>query len=411
MDWLDDETVPVEAIDDAPMPEEPEPTLVRRLRVLDKPLPPKGPAPLPDMAALCRALPGRYKRVPTYCTPLDLATGGGMQTGRLMVIGGPPGVTKTGWALSMAYAMARNGVQTPDGHRPIVACFVASDERRDGLLSRLGQMEGLRRADLESEDLAVSGPAWTRIGDVLSDVPTLLIFDPRKDEQRTVEDCAEAAQIRARSLSARLVVIVDSIQTAPCRTDEVHEDERPRLEARMKVLQAIADGADTCVIAISELSRVAYREGAKAGLDAFKGAGGIEYTCDVAVLLKRIPEESDESGAVIEADIPKSRLGDPATFKMRRTVRCTFEPVGDTSAPFTGDASAALDESRIERLFVAVELAIVKSQKPVTSRGMLCDLVKGRRQDVQRAVSRLVAMGRIEGGDGVAFRVVNGGDS
>jgi KaiC/GvpD/RAD55 family RecA-like ATPase len=365
--------------------------------------PDSAPAPelsTPDMAAVCRSLPGKHKRIRTYCEPLDAATGAGFQTGRIIAIGGPPGVTKTGWALAMSYAMARLGVQTSTGQHEVHVHVFAADEPRDGLLSRLGQMEGVTRSDLEDEDPFVSRPAWELLATRLAAVPQLSIWDPRV-ERVTVEDVAAHAARRARADGARLVLVIDSIQQAPFACDDPRASTRERVEARMRALRRISVEHDACIIAISELNRSAYsgRE-AKADLGSFKEAGGIEYTADLAMTLARV---ADPDLFLVQVTLHKSRFGDEPGFRLRRTPQCTFEVHSEPEAVDL-DATVA-EEARLEKLCNELVLALVRSKGPVTTRNDLVTMIRAKRQDAQAAVSRLITSGRIEGGKGTPFRV------
>jgi replicative DNA helicase len=359
------------------------------------------PAGPPDLAAICRALPGSFKRVPTRNVHLDRRTNGGLQTRRLMVIGGAPGATKTGWAIAMAHAMASAGVNTPEGHRPIVVAFIAGDEPREGVLSRLGQIEGMSRSSLEDEDTSNSGPAWKYVADRLAEIPDLLVFDPRNPaEPSTVEAIAEVAAARARERGARLVVIVDSIQSAPFATDATvpggrEPSVREKIDARMKALASLAVRHDACAVALSELNRGGYGNGKKPGLDSFKESSSIEYGVDVALVLERVRGE----GFVIDVTAVKNRLGDSGvTFRLRRNERCLFESVASPDEPDEGDRTAArvaANEAATQRFERELLLALARAPGPVRSATALASLVKGTKGLKLAAANRLVASGRV----------------
>lgn len=412
-------------IDDAPHPAlvlDMEQARRRRDRRDEGPMPPDDDAPHPGestkaparepripprLSQLCASQPGKYRRIPTYCAPLDRLTGGGLQTRRLVVIAGAPGVTKTGWALQMALEMASRGVQRKDGHRRVVVTFAACDEPRDGLLSRLGQMHGVERAALEDEDLEQAAGAWARVAELLDRIPTLMLFDPRAEgEADTVEEMLEAGAKVAAALDAHYVVVVDSLQTAPFESDALHEEDRTRIEARVRYLQKFAIQRGACVIAISEFSRAGYAQGAIADLASFKGAGGIEYGLDLGLALARVKDGADERGFLIEVTPLKNRLGgDHDPFRLLRTPRCTFEAVDPTG---DGEETERLDvdPEEVERVAHEIERALVSARGSVTTRKDLERIVPRAQRVTSRAVSMLLREGRIGGGRGRPFHVV-----
>lgn len=359
----------------------------------------KGPV-VPNLAALCNRLPGKYKRIPTYLEPLDKITRGGLQTNRIVAWGGAPGVTKTTLTLGIGREMAVRGVDTPKGTKPIVVAYAACDEPRDGLLSRLGQMYGISRASLEDEDTSVSAPAWAHVAQRLTELPNLLIFDPRTPgEPQTIDEIARLAFKQAAEQGGRLVLIIDSIQTAPFLTDLVYEGSdktHAKIEARMKSLRYLALELDACVLAISELNRPSYKKGGKPDLSSFKQAGGIEYGADLAITMERI---EDPHSFIVEATVHKNRMGDEAKFRLERNSRCLFEPI---EMPL-GDEKDQKFEARFrsEKALVAEAAErllglIAKSKAPITSRPALCKLLRPMRASVaEDAISLLLEEGRI----------------
>lgn len=403
-DWLDDGP-PID--DDAYRPPLGADDVLRsraRERLAEVPrAAPKPPPPIvaPDLAMLCARQPGRYKRIKTYCEDLDASCGGGIQTRRLVVIGGAPGVTKTGWTLAMCRSMALQGVETPDGHVPVFVAFVAADEPRDGLLSRLGQMEGESRGDLEDEDLSVSTMAWARACEGILRMPNLAIFDPREDDM-SVERVLDWSVAQAKDRGARLVVVVDSIQVAAFDSDTSSDPKarestlREKIERRIRTLRRFTIVHDAAVIAISELNRGAYQPGGEATLAAFKEAGGIEYGADLALTIHRV-ETDDETEHVIEVTPQKNRMGGAGNlkpFRLRRE-RCLFshEPM-----PASDEADArdgGIDDEAVRRAEQAIVVGLITSHAPIYSRPDLAALAKTRNAVAQRAISNLLVAGRV----------------
>ncbi len=376
----------------------------------------RGPVdPVPDLAAVCGGMPGKYKRIPTWCEPLDLLTSGGLQTGRVVVLGGPPGAAKSSWTLAMTFEMATRGTVGPAGEAPVIGAYVACDEPRDGMLSRVGQMFGIARSALDDEDVKVSGPAWGAVAAKLASVPNFLLYDPRADRgAQYIEDVVASAAASAKARSARLVIAIDSIQVAPFRSDlrgtGKAASDRELLEGRIDAVRALADRYGACIIVISEFNRAAYRADAEADLSAFKGTGKFEYSGDVALTLKRVKGER----FVVEVTPLKNRLGSELTrFRLRMTARCRFEAEAmpdDDQAPDDDDAKAAkaeAEDARVDEMAEKILTALVKAcakGRELTSRDELSDLVKGTQRLRVRAVTRLKSTGRIVGGAGKPYR-------
>lgn len=358
---------------------------------------PRTPAALPDMGALCRTQPGKYKRVPTHCAPLDAITGGGMQTKRLVGIGGAPGDLKTSLNLWLAVEMARYGTETA----PTLVIFFAADEGRDGLLSRIGQMGGATRPGLEDEDLDVSTSHWAHVARFLADVPNLFILDPAEDDGvQTVDDAIELGHAKALELGARLVVIVDSLQSAPFRSDATGERRelslREKIDGRVATLKHAARRLDALVFAVSELNRSAYGRDGQITLAAFKESGGIEYGLDVGLILRRVPDSF-----ATDVHVVKNRLGEHGKFRLERGLDCTFDevPIPDEGeeARTEEEEREAREQVRVEEMAEQILKAIVTSKVPLVSRSDLKATITGGGSALKdKAISHLIAQGIIE---------------
>jgi len=368
----------------------------------------------PDIRAICQAQPGKHLRIPTQCAPLDRFTGGGLQTGRFITIGGAPGARKTSYVLSMVHAIAM-------ASSPRALCvFIAGDEPRDGLLSRIGQMAGMARRSLDDEDLANSVPSWSFVADHMAQIPNLVLFDPDSDNV-TVEEVAAWAGAEARAQNLRLVLVIDSLQTAPFTCDANGEREkstRQLINDRVKALKRIKNRERACVIVISELNRDGYKTGQKADLSSFKESSDIEYGADVAMSVVGIKGEDGQPSTLVEITILKNRLGpNDVSFKLRRTDRCTFETEEQLEVEAANARSIRAEKERQEaaefdrRAKACAErllhsLSLVKGQ--VKTREDLGALVKEQKRVVVRAISTLLADGRIAKDKGGSYRIASG---
>lgn len=361
----------------------------------------------PSLAGICATLPGKYKRIPTYVEPFDAEMNGGLQTGRIVVFGGPPGVTKTGLALAMTYEQARRGVVVKGAVHPILVAYIAGDEPRDGCLSRLAQIEGLLRSDLDNEDRDISVPAWAQAAERIGAVDTFTIWDTREDPA-TVESITEYTAEQAAAINGRVVVVVDSLQVTDFAIDSTTADKslREQMNARMKVLRALSIKHGVCFVVLSELNRSGYGQNRAADIASFKETGGIEYGVDVGVLLSRVKKEA---GFVIEANIVKSRLGESdVQFRLERTARCTFRPVEMPDAEDIELARLSKVTADHDRMAEQIVQALLVAKVAPTSRPDLLALVTGANDIKSAAVTTLITNGRIAGGRGKPFHVLSG---
>lgn len=357
---------------------------------------------VPDPRAICAAIPGNAQRLPTYCQPLDALTGGGLQTGRLVVVGGPPGATKTGLVLALSVEMARRGCETRGGAVPVLTYFVAGDEPRSGIYSRVAQMTGVPRTDLDADDLEVSAPAWSRAGEALGEMSSsFVVWDPEED-RLTVEAIAAHGKARAAELGARFLLVVDSLQTAPFDVNASTAGLSPReqMDARVGALKRLRRGAS--VVAISEVNRGAYSgQGAEANLGSFKESSGIEYGVDLALTLKRL---KTEEGLTIEVTPQKNRLGaslDP--FRLRRRADCTFAVVDMPDPEAVTAARENASEARVREVAEQMHRELLAASArgiTVRNRDGLFALVKGRSTQKAQALAALKTQGRIVQRDG-----------
>lgn len=345
----------------------------------------------PNLAELCGTFPGVFKRIPTGIAPLDNATGGGFQTSRFIVIGGAPGANKTSLLTALGYDWASRGVNVNGQRQEVLVVIFATDEPRHGILSRIGQMHGLSRADLDSENTDVSGAAWATLRDRLSETgDNLAIFDSRF-ENVCVEDVIEWAAENANG--RRVAVIVDSLHSAPFSADDPAQESRLKIEARVKRMTYLATKHKICLIATSELNRGSYRNRAQAenssDLAAFKESSGIEYGADLGLLLRSVPEGK---GLVIDVAIAKNRLGpNEIKFRLERGARLDFRevpiPEDEQNMSSTSGGASKLDTAILD--------AVRKSGGTIKSLNKLCDLVKGRKESILAKAKELVASRRL----------------
>jgi KaiC/GvpD/RAD55 family RecA-like ATPase len=344
-----------------------------------------GRCAVPSLADQVRGmLAAPLPRVSTGVAALDIATRGGVPTGRVMVLAGAPGAGKTTFAVQLAYDSALRGM-------PVA--FHAADESGEGIRIRFGQLSGLNRDDLEKRDpLALEHLA----GIVSTDLASLVLCD-QEEHGQTLEDVALALARRARGGPALLVA--DSLQKIV--VSGTLQAENPRARVAVEACVRIAKRHRFLVVVTSEVARGFYRGGDERepnALAAGKDSGSIEFGADLQLVLRSVPDGAGD----VDVDVPKNRLGsDKPTFRMRIDHhRARMSPLETAlpKAPAKGDvagARLAQHEAAVKKMRDAVVLAVIRAKTPITSRANLRRLVAGKGDVIETAITRLFDEGRL----------------
>lgn len=300
----------------------------------------------------------------------------GIPTGSLMVIVGGPGSRKTGLGTHFADHLSRLGA---------AVMFMACDESRKNVVTRLGQRAGFSRAGLRAKDDA---GAATRAGlrRYEADLGRILRITELDDDDdaQTIED-AHAELVRAAGDRSR-VLIIDSLQTVPCAAADAlpvtAENQRLRVDAKLRVLKRLKR-TGTLIVVISEVSRGFYNGSQKRiekehVLSAGKESGGIEFGVDLLLGLVRSKAAEDD----IELVVAKCRIGREPRFWVRwDRDRARFDEVADpTSAEQRTDQDAArraeIRQRIIEALLKHPGLSKTKLRAATRlERGLICEVV------------------------------------
>ena len=251
----------------------------------------EGDARIPTLAELALALGAVGTRLPTGLPTLDAATRGGLPLGRFIALLGAPGASKTNFCAWLADGWERAGC---------AVAFLAADESREAIVTRLGQLDGHDREALEGVD-----PARRENFSRSSRTRSIVVIDPYDDEV-FLED-AERILLEGAGDRPR-VMFVDSLQTIPCREALQYETVREQIESTVRVIKRIAKRG-TLVIAISEMSRAGYRTGKRDQDISALGAGAesraIEYAAHLLIGLRSVTGEV----GVVDLEVAKNRLG------------------------------------------------------------------------------------------------------
>jgi archaellum biogenesis ATPase FlaH len=307
-------------------------------------------------------------RLGTGFPTLDDVTGGGIPTGRVVVIGGKPGSGKTAWAKVIAEAAMRGGTSR-------VGVIPRDGGQRD-FADRLAATGSITEDDLPQ---------------ALSDGRILL----QSDEQASVLDLVrEMIERRQHSPSyVKLeVLIADSIQTIA--EDAPGTDVRLRNNAVVRELTQAARREDMIVFATARFNRESYRSRnrghAPEDIASFLETSDIEYCGDLIIALHGDPD------TFIEAKIIKNRLGtgQKKTFNLKyERETCALRELSPAEwASLQPMVQAARGVEAQRGLASTIEAALASGPK---NQNALYSAVGGGSRAFRAALDSLVAAGRI----------------
>lgn len=269
---------------------------------------------------------GPIVRIETGIDAIDIPTRGGLWAGRLIsVFGGAPDAGKTGLVTQIGHKAARAGY---------AVAIHAGDEDAEGIIRRIGQLEGFDRKLLEDRDPETLAALAKHLE---TELPNLLIIDQDMDEMMVTDTAAALFATRERLGALGAVLVCDSIQTARVQGTEAAKDPRGRSALVVAALKSIGSRG-ALVIATSEISRAHYSDPEKKPnpMAAFKESGGIEYAARHAFVLTKV------DGGTVEVMFPKNKggnlAGEDATFRLAfEAATCRFV---DTAMPLPEEKSA-----------------------------------------------------------------------
>jgi hypothetical protein len=344
---------------------------------------------------------GALVHEPTGLAHLDEATDGGPVYGTRWYLTGAPNAGKTALLLDIAHRWAQRG---------IAVGMIAVDEEDGDLVTRLAQRVGYARKTCETRDAGDLAAMATELGHL-----PIRFYGPGWTIERAA---ADLAAVGARD-GMNCALMIDSLQTVRCDLETVAEREMSQpaaIEARVHAIRAMASQHRLIALCTSEMSRAGYaKRGAGENVDpmaASKWSGAIEYSARVLISLRNVPGESD----VIEMELVKNKHGrerraseDEALYlridRAHQTLAACDKPTPEDEQDDEGDAE--IEDAKLNKLEGALVLALVRARTGITSRADLCELVQGRRQDTQRAISRLMAKGRLVRDGRGPFRIVS----
>ena len=203
---------------------------------------------------------------------------GGLEKGKMYVIGGRPAMGKTAFALNMAFKMARNGkniaiFSLEMGAKQVVKRIVSLAAGIDG--------QWIQEARLDDKDKLMANRVREAVGD------RMIIND--RSSQTINSITAECMTINAelKSRGKRIdCVMIDHMQLM--QSELKNFDRRTQIGEISRGCKLLASNIDCPVVIASQLSRELRNRGSKKPvLTDLRESGDIEQDADVVMLLHR----------------------------------------------------------------------------------------------------------------------------
>jgi KaiC/GvpD/RAD55 family RecA-like ATPase len=335
----------------------------------------------PSLADCIPAIAQVGPRLPIGLPTLDAATRGGIPMARFVSIVGAPGASKTNLSTWLGDGWERAGCGV---------LYVAADESRESIVTRLGQLDGFDRDLLEGLD-----PGRRNAFQRNARSRALKVIDPFADKIMLEQCEAELVDLAA---GRPRVMIVDSLQRVPSSGAAAYESRREQLEYLVELLDQVAKRG-TLVIVISEMSRAGYRTG-KRDMDISALAAGaetraIEYASHLQIGLKPVRGER----GIIDLEVAKNRLG-PDKPEIRLSL--DFVSLGFREIEKPLDEEADRERTKANTLRARVLAACVKEE--CRSGSAIVRAAGIRKRDGTAVIRELVEEGALRRIDGV-YRV------
>ncbi|HVT58949.1 MAG TPA: DnaB-like helicase C-terminal domain-containing protein [Thermoanaerobaculia bacterium] len=229
----------------------------------------------------------------------------------LYLLGGPPGMGKTAFALQVATHVAREA--------PVV--YASFENSAASLLVKaLCSRAGLNTLDV-GRGFAPPASLEKAAAELQPVLQRLELLDG--DGRLTVGRLrSRARRLLAEQGARRCLIVVDYLQLWAKTSRELRDlsDTRSKVDTLGGELISLAKQLDSPVLAISSQSRAGGgygRGGGEAALDSFKESGDLEYSADVALFLTAAKERNAAPPAVaVDLTVRKHRNGPKGTVEL-----------------------------------------------------------------------------------------------
>jgi replicative DNA helicase len=211
----------------------------------------------------------------------------------------------------------------------------SKDELRAKVLSRLSKLHyrHILRGRLHAGDADQMGRLLAAAREYAGYAQHITVVEG--DETTTIDVLREIAKQRmAQARSERCLICVDYLQILPAREQDAKRitSAKDRVDLHVSSLRRLARQLDSPVVAISAENRAGY---GSTQLDVFKESGGIEYSADIAMILKRATDQEQNANyRKLDLNVVKNRNGERGVVRFKfYPERAEFIEEGKTSLP------------------------------------------------------------------------------
>lgn len=246
--------------------------------------------------------------IPTGFTELDIALGG-LEPGKMYVIGARPGIGKSAYALNIASNMAAN-------HHTIL--YFSLEMRTYEITKRISaymakvDLRKIKTYRLSDDELKNIEKFNKIIGDYL------IINDDSYQTVQTIMSNAIQTNAELNRIGEKVeCIMIDHLHLLA--SDSKYTDRRHQIDEASRMCKVLAEKLECPVIVLSQLSRAnTARKDNVPQLTDLRESGGIEQDADVVLLLHRegyYSKTADQNQA--EVIIAKNRDGMTGTLKYK----------------------------------------------------------------------------------------------
>lgn len=344
--------------------------------------------PTLDDVLVSMAPPG--ERLTTGIPTLDRVSRGGFARGCVYTFIGPPGAGKTAMLCQLARRFA-------DKYGALVIGLFFDEGAWQAALMTVEGL-GFERGDLES-DYASIRPK------VAPKTAKLDIRLPRPADADTVLDSIDGWLASVDTRERRIVLAIDSAQTARVSRDEKPATRKDHADAVMSKARAVAQWSNAVVLLASKANRASWShkdpaenlDSLAAGLDS----SSIEYASDALFFMSR-----DQGQLVVCKNRPGDGTSPTIAMEFHRD-RASFTEVDKEMAK---DRAEEVESERVAAKWSADEAKVLKGLRryPGRSQRALRPLMGVASSRLGALIEELSRKGRIEKRDG-GWHVIEGG--
>lgn len=232
--------------------------------------------------------------IPTHIPDLDAMLGGGLKSGKQIIIAARPSVGKSSLAQQVCLSVAQQGFTAA-----MFSMEMGCQELTDRAVANIGHvpLDQIGTGKLQ-------GDGYGRVSEAVDRMRNLpLFFDDQP--AMSLGDIVAKAKALKRKHNLR-VLAIDYLQL--CSSGRGVDNRHHQIEEISRGLKALAKQLDITVVTLSQLNReVEKRSSGRPVLSDLKESGAIEEDADVVLMLWR--HQMGQAGSVIGCGIPKNRQG------------------------------------------------------------------------------------------------------